>query len=87
MTFNVVYCVQDPHLTLCSTGSPLVVTVGGDVFETVLPDMIPGKMYQVSVSGVKGLEESDPSTDTVITGWFSTLFNLPLPLLRRGVSD
>uniref|UniRef100_A0A8C2ZI70 Tenascin Ca n=1 Tax=Cyclopterus lumpus TaxID=8103 RepID=A0A8C2ZI70_CYCLU len=44
-------------------GSPLVVTVGGDVFETLLPDMIPGKMYQVTVSAVKGLEESDPTLD------------------------
>ncbi|XP_054468063.1 tenascin-like [Anoplopoma fimbria] len=48
-------------------GSPLMVTVDGDVFEALLPDMIPGKMYQVTVSAVKGLEESDPSTDTVIT--------------------
>ncbi|XP_056288375.1 tenascin isoform X4 [Pseudoliparis swirei] len=63
-------------------GSPLVVTVGGDVFETVLPDMIPGKMYQVSVSGVKGLEESDPSTDTVITA-----LDRPQGLTAANVTD
>uniref|UniRef100_G3PTD6 Zmp:0000000846 n=1 Tax=Gasterosteus aculeatus TaxID=69293 RepID=G3PTD6_GASAC len=48
-------------------GSPLSVTVDGDVFEALLPDMIPGKTYQVTVSAVKGLEESDPTTDNVIT--------------------
>ncbi|XP_031173494.1 tenascin isoform X6 [Sander lucioperca] len=48
-------------------GSPMMVTVDGDVFEALLPNMVPGKMYQVTVSAVKGLEESDPSTDTVIT--------------------
>ncbi|KAM8828114.1 tenascin-like isoform 1-T1 [Spinachia spinachia] len=48
-------------------GSTLSVTVDGDVFEALLPDMIPGKTYQVTVSAVKGLEESDPTTDTVIT--------------------
>ncbi|XP_053267566.1 tenascin isoform X3 [Pleuronectes platessa] len=48
-------------------GSPMTVTVDGSVFEAVLPNMIPGKTYQVTVSAVKGLEESDPSTDTVTT--------------------
>lgn len=57
------------HRLLCApTGSPLSVTVDGDVFEALLPDMIPGKTYQVTVSAVKGLEESDPTTDNVITG-------------------
>ena len=46
----------------------MTVTVDGSVFEAVLPNMIPGKTYQVTVSAVKGLEESDPSTDTVTTG-------------------
>ncbi|XP_039635989.1 tenascin-like isoform X2 [Perca fluviatilis] len=48
-------------------GRPMMVTVDGDVFEASLPNMVPGEMYQVTVSSVKGLEESDPSTDTVIT--------------------
>lgn len=50
----------------------MMVTVDGGVFETLLSNMIPGKMYQVTVSSVKGLEESDPSTDTVTTGWLSS---------------
>ncbi|XP_033979428.1 tenascin-like isoform X2 [Trematomus bernacchii] len=48
-------------------GSPLMVTVDGDVFEALLPNMSPGRKYQVTVSAMKGLEESDPNTDTVIT--------------------
>lgn len=47
----------------------MAVTVDGDVFEVLLPNMIPGKTYQVTVSAIKGLEESDPTTDTVTTGW------------------
>lgn len=46
----------------------MMVTVDGSVFEAVLPNMVPGKTYQVTVSAVKGLEESDPSTDIVTTG-------------------
>uniref|UniRef100_A0A3B4FHC8 Tenascin-like n=1 Tax=Pundamilia nyererei TaxID=303518 RepID=A0A3B4FHC8_9CICH len=49
-------------------GSPMTLTVDGSVFEALLPNMIPGKTYQVTVSALKGLEESDPSTDTVTTG-------------------
>lgn len=45
-----------------------MVTVDGSVFEALLPNMNPGKTYQVTVSAVKGLEESDPSADTVTTG-------------------
>lgn len=48
-----------------------MVTVDGGVFEALLSNMVPGKTYQVTVSSVKGLEESDPSTDTVTTGGFS----------------
>lgn len=44
------------------------VTVDGDVLEALLPNMSPGKMYQVTVSAVKGLEESEPGTDTLTTG-------------------
>lgn len=54
----------------------MTLTVDGSVFEALLPNMIPGKMYQVTVSALKGLEESDPSTDTVTTGW---LFSLMQP--------
>lgn len=50
----------------------MMVTVDGSVFEALLSNMVPGKTYQVTVSSVKGLEESDPSTDTVTTGWRSS---------------
>lgn len=58
----------------------MTLTVDGSVFEALLPNMIPGKTYQVTVSALKGLEESDPSTDTVTTGW---LFSLMQPGLRQ----
>ncbi|XP_068429840.1 tenascin-like isoform X1 [Clinocottus analis] len=63
-------------------GSPLVVTVDGDVFEASLPDLIPGKVYQVTVSAMKGLEESDPSTDTVITA-----LDKPQGLTAANITD
>lgn len=52
----------------------MMVTVDGGVFEALLANMIPGKTYQVTVSSVKGLEESDPSMDTVTTGGFPFTF-------------
>lgn len=58
--------------SLSSTGSPTMVTVDGSVFEALLSNMIPSKTYQVTVTSVKGLEESDPSTDTVTTGCLSS---------------
>lgn len=58
-----------------------MVTVDGGVFEALLSNMVPGKTYQVTVSSVKGLEESDPSTDTVTTGRLS-----PLPT-RRSITS
>lgn len=73
-TFNVI-------TKWCPTGSPMMVTVDGGVFEALLSNMVPGKTYQVTVSSVKGLEESDPSTDTVTTGRLS-----PLPT-RRSITS
>ncbi|XP_053466405.1 tenascin isoform X3 [Ictalurus furcatus] len=49
-------------------GSPLIVTVGGGESQTVLPNLTPGVTYQVSVISVKGLEESEPASDTFTTG-------------------
>ncbi|KAM9338176.1 tenascin-like [Symphorus nematophorus] len=63
-------------------GSPMLVTVDGSVFEALLPNMIPGKTYQVTVSSVKGLEESDPSTDTV-----TTALDRPQGLTAVNVTD
>uniref|UniRef100_A0AAV2IRS3 Zmp:0000000846 n=1 Tax=Knipowitschia caucasica TaxID=637954 RepID=A0AAV2IRS3_KNICA len=48
-------------------GSPLLLTVDGSVFEALLPNLTPGKIYQVTVNAVKGLEESDSSSDIVTT--------------------
>ncbi|XP_027880687.1 tenascin isoform X6 [Xiphophorus couchianus] len=48
-------------------GSPLIVTADGGVSEMVLINMFPGKTYQVTLSSLKGLEESEPSTGTVTT--------------------
>ncbi|XP_076614634.1 tenascin-like [Chaetodon auriga] len=63
-------------------GSPMTLTVDGSVFEALLPNMIPGKTYQVTVSSVKGLEESDPSTDTV-----TTALDRPQGLTAVNVTD
>uniref|UniRef100_A0AAQ6A8L3 Zmp:0000000846 n=1 Tax=Amphiprion ocellaris TaxID=80972 RepID=A0AAQ6A8L3_AMPOC len=63
-------------------GSPMTVTVDGGVFKALLPNMIPGKMYQVTVSAVKGLEESDPSTDTI-----TTALDRPQGLTAVNVTD
>lgn len=46
-------------------------TADGSVSESLLVDMVPGKSYQVTVSALKGLEESEPSTGTVTTGLIS----------------
>uniref|UniRef100_A0A3Q2XT80 Tenascin C n=1 Tax=Hippocampus comes TaxID=109280 RepID=A0A3Q2XT80_HIPCM len=61
--------VDNYHITYMpfEGGSPMSVTVDGDVLQALLPNMIPGRMYQVTVSAVKGLEESDPSGDVVTT--------------------
>ncbi|XP_029693779.1 tenascin-like isoform X1 [Takifugu rubripes] len=63
-------------------GSPMTVTVDGGAFEALLANMIPGKTYQVTVSSVKGLEESDPSMDTV-----TTALDRPQTLTALNVTD
>ncbi|XP_040914815.1 tenascin isoform X4 [Toxotes jaculatrix] len=63
-------------------GSPMTATVDGNVFEALLPNMVPGKTYQVTVSAVKGLEESDPSTDSV-----TTALDRPQGLTAVNVTD
>ncbi|XP_077354316.1 tenascin-like isoform X9 [Festucalex cinctus] len=61
--------VDNYHITYVpfEGGSQMSVTVDGDVLQALLPNMSPGKMYQVMVSAVKGLEESDPSGGDVTT--------------------
>ncbi|XP_072228122.1 tenascin-like [Leuresthes tenuis] len=63
-------------------GSPLIVTADGGVSETLLVNMIPGKTYQVTVSALKGLEESEPNTDTV-----TTALDSPQGLTAVNVTD
>lgn len=46
----------------------MTVTVDGAESQTVLPNLTPGVTYQVTVIAVKGLEESEPGSDTVTTG-------------------
>ncbi|XP_059906514.1 tenascin-like isoform X6 [Gadus macrocephalus] len=48
-------------------GNPMSVTVDGAETQALLPGLVPGKTYQVTVIAVRGLDESSPSTDTVTT--------------------
>ncbi|KAI7813166.1 putative tenascin-like [Triplophysa rosa] len=49
-------------------GTPVVQTVDGTQSQVPLINLTPGETYQVSVIAVKGLEESEPVTDTLTTG-------------------
>ncbi|KAK6305164.1 hypothetical protein J4Q44_G00239440 [Coregonus suidteri] len=48
-------------------GSPMTVLVDGTETQALLPNMLPGVTYQVNIFAMKGLEESDPGTDTITT--------------------
>ncbi|XP_062310255.1 tenascin [Osmerus eperlanus] len=48
-------------------GSPKTLTVDGADSQTVLPNLIPGVTYQVTVIAVKGQKESQPASDSVTT--------------------
>uniref|UniRef100_A0A8C7LD49 Tenascin C n=1 Tax=Oncorhynchus kisutch TaxID=8019 RepID=A0A8C7LD49_ONCKI len=48
-------------------GSPMTVLADGTETQALLPDMLPGVTYQVTIFSTKGLEESDPGTDTITT--------------------
>uniref|UniRef100_A0AAY4BJ03 Tenascin C n=1 Tax=Denticeps clupeoides TaxID=299321 RepID=A0AAY4BJ03_9TELE len=48
-------------------GSPVTLMVDGAVSQTVLPNLTPGVTYQVTVTAIKGLKESEPGSDTVTT--------------------
>ncbi|XP_062339982.1 tenascin-like isoform X4 [Osmerus eperlanus] len=63
-------------------GSPLTVTADGTESKALLPSMTPGATYQVTVIAVKGLEESDPGTDTV-----TTALDRPQGLTAVNVTD
>ncbi|KAL0965360.1 hypothetical protein UPYG_G00280240 [Umbra pygmaea] len=49
-------------------GNPKTVLVDGTETQALLPNMLPGVTYQVAISAVKGLEESDSATETINTG-------------------
>ncbi|XP_062290379.1 tenascin-like isoform X2 [Scomber scombrus] len=78
------YPVDSYRITyvLFEGGTAMTVAVDGDVLEALLPNMLPGKLYQVTVSSVKGLEESDPSTDTI-----TTALDRPQGLTAVNVTD
>uniref|UniRef100_A0A4W5KZF7 Tenascin C n=1 Tax=Hucho hucho TaxID=62062 RepID=A0A4W5KZF7_9TELE len=48
-------------------GSPMTVLADGTETQALLPNMLPGVTYQVTIFSMKGLEESDPGTDTITT--------------------
>lgn len=56
-----------------SAGIPVTVTVDGAESHTLLPNLTPGETYRVSVISVKGLEESEPASDTFTTGTLNTI--------------
>ncbi|XP_068077498.1 tenascin isoform X1 [Danio rerio] len=63
-------------------GSPMIVQVDGSQSQVSLRNLIPGETYQVSVIAVKGLEESEPVSDT-----FTTALDTPRSLTVVNVTD
>ncbi|KAM6986508.1 tenascin-like [Aplochiton taeniatus] len=63
-------------------GSPLTVAVDGAMSQALLPNMIPGMTYQVTVIAMKGLEESEPGTEIV-----TTALDRPQGLTAVNVTD
>ncbi|KAJ7988533.1 hypothetical protein DPEC_G00324560 [Dallia pectoralis] len=48
-------------------GHPMTVLVDGTESQALLPNMLPGVVHQVTIFAAKGLDESDPATDTITT--------------------
>uniref|UniRef100_A0A6Q2Y665 Zmp:0000000846 n=1 Tax=Esox lucius TaxID=8010 RepID=A0A6Q2Y665_ESOLU len=48
-------------------GIPMTVLADGTETQALLPNMLPGVTYRVTLFAAKGLEESDPATDTITT--------------------
>ncbi|XP_052412337.1 tenascin isoform X2 [Carassius gibelio] len=63
-------------------GTPMILTVDGSQSQVSLTNLIPGEAYQVSVVAVKGLEESQPVSDT-----FTTALDMPRSLIAVNVTD
>ncbi|XP_073696873.1 tenascin isoform X2 [Garra rufa] len=63
-------------------GAPMVLMADGSQSQVSLINLIPGETYQVSVVAVKGLEESEPVSDT-----FTTALDMPRSLTAVNVTD
>ncbi|XP_065107270.1 tenascin isoform X2 [Paramisgurnus dabryanus] len=63
-------------------GTPMIQTVDGTQSRVQLINLSPGETYQVSVIAVKGLEESEPVTDS-----FTTALDTPRSLTAVNVTD
>ncbi|XP_063066919.1 tenascin isoform X6 [Engraulis encrasicolus] len=63
-------------------GNPEIVMTDGTQSDTLLSSLIPGETYQVTVVAIKGLEESDPVTDTFTTG-----LDMPRSLTAVNITD
>uniref|UniRef100_A0A4W4GWE8 Tenascin C n=1 Tax=Electrophorus electricus TaxID=8005 RepID=A0A4W4GWE8_ELEEL len=63
-------------------GSPMTITVDGGESQTVLSNLTPGVTYQVTITAVKGLEESEPGSDNV-----TTALDKPRGLIAVNVTD
>ncbi|XP_051953300.1 tenascin-like [Xyrauchen texanus] len=63
-------------------GTPTILTVDGSQSQVQLTNLSPGETYQVSMIAVKGLEESDPVSDT-----FTTALDTPRSLTVVNVTD
>ncbi|XP_043095564.1 tenascin isoform X3 [Puntigrus tetrazona] len=63
-------------------GTPVVLMVDGSQSQVDLTNLLPGEVYQLSVIAVKGLEESEPVSDT-----FTTALDTPRSLTAVNVTD
>uniref|UniRef100_A0A673JLL3 Tenascin-like n=1 Tax=Sinocyclocheilus rhinocerous TaxID=307959 RepID=A0A673JLL3_9TELE len=63
-------------------GAPMILMADGSRSQVSLTNLIPGEMYQLSLVAVKGLEESEPVSDT-----FTTALDTPRSLTAVNVTD
>uniref|UniRef100_A0A4W5LBR8 Tenascin Ca n=1 Tax=Hucho hucho TaxID=62062 RepID=A0A4W5LBR8_9TELE len=63
-------------------GSPMTVLADGTETQALLPNMLPGVTYQVTIFAGKGLEESDPGAENI-----TTALDRPQALSAVNVTD
>uniref|UniRef100_A0A8C8F2D7 Tenascin n=1 Tax=Oncorhynchus tshawytscha TaxID=74940 RepID=A0A8C8F2D7_ONCTS len=63
-------------------GDPMTVLADGTETQAMLPNMLPGVTYQVTIFAGKGLEESDPGTENI-----TTALDRPQALSAVNVTD